>query len=260
VTGYKDLDEVLCLGRGDLAILAARPGMGKSSLALNIAENVAARGEVVLFASLEMPRQQLMDRIVSRRTGIPVASLRSGPLNREDFEKINRALEGIHDLSLSFYDKGGATVFDIIREARRAKRKNDLRLIVIDYMQLIGSERGNRRNRNDEIEEISRALKSVAKELGVTVLALSQLNRQCEQRPDPHKRPILADLRDSGAIEQDADCVIFIYRPEIYGEKDDNGFDQRGLAEIRVAKNRQGPLCNVALRWCGETTSFLKNA
>lgn len=256
-TGLRDLDDVLAgLHRSDLVIVAARPGMGKSALASNIGFHVASQGGVVAFFSLEMSAEQLANRIVAEQVGINSAHLREGKLTSGQIDRVIEVAHQLEDLPIYLDDTPGLTIGTIRTRSRRQKRQHGLHLLIVDYLQLIGS---NDRRRNDnrvqEISEITRGLKTLAKELDVPVLALSQLNRSVEQRSD--KRPQLADLRDSGTIEQDADVVAFIYREEYYRKLAGQDYsDVAGKAEINVAKQRHGPTGKVDVRFDGATTRF----
>ncbi|MDR3120110.1 MAG: replicative DNA helicase [Clostridiales bacterium] len=259
-TGFYLLDEnTLGLQKSDLILLAARPSMGKTALALNIAYYAAVRvrSPVIVF-SLEMSREQLVNRMISASEQIDSGKLRSGRLSDEDWHKITDATGRMLDAPLYFDDTAGVTVADIKAKCRRLKlEQHGLGLVVIDYIQLMqGSGQGRNRgeNRQQEISEISRSLKLMAKELDVPVLALSQLSRAPMQRSD--HRPMLSDLRDSGAIEQDADIVMFIHRDEVY--HDDT--ERPGIAELIIAKHRNGETGTIELLWQGVYTRFVNLA
>jgi replicative DNA helicase len=250
-TGYTEFDLITAgLQPSDLLILAARPAMGKTSLALNIAEYAAlkTRKACVVF-SMEMSAPQLAFRLISSIGRINQQRLRTGQLEDEDWSRVNHAIRMLSEAKM-FIDDTPALSPDVLRsKARRLKREHDLGLIVIDYLQLMQVP-GNKENRATEISEISRSLKALAKELNVPVIALSQLNRGLETRTD--KRPVMADLRESGAIEQDADLIVFIYRDDYYNQDSQD----KGLAEIIIGKHRNGPTGTVKLRFFGEYTRF----
>jgi replicative DNA helicase len=249
-SGFKDLDNLLGgLQRSDLIILAARPSMGKTALALNIAEYAAVKhkSHVAIF-SLEQSRDQLVDRMLCSQAGVDSWKLRSGNLSDEDFPRIGNAMGVLSEAPIFIDDTPGQTALEIRTKARRLQAEHGLDLIVIDYLQLMTG-RGQE-NRVQEVSEISRSLKIVARELNVPLIALSQLSRAVEARPD--KRPMLSDLRESGSIEQDADVVMFIYRDEYY-ERDS---DKKNMAEILVRKHRNGPVGEVMLYFQGEQTRF----
>jgi replicative DNA helicase len=250
-TGYTDLDEMTAgLQPSDLIILAARPAMGKTTLALNIAEFAALKTKkAVAVYSMEMSASQLAFRLISSIGRVNATRLRTGQLEDEDWSRVNMAIKMLSDVKV-FIDDTPALSPDVLRsKARRIKREHDLGLIVIDYLQLM-TVPGTGENRATEISEISRSLKALAKELHVPVIALSQLNRGLESRTD--KRPVMADLRESGAIEQDADIIMFIYRDEYY-HKDSQ---DKGLAEVIIGKQRNGPTGTVKLKFFGEYTRF----
>ncbi len=250
-TGFHDLDEMTAgLQPSDLIILAARPAMGKTTLALNIAEHAAYKTKkAVIVYSMEMSASQLAFRLISSIGRINATRLRTGQLEDEDWSRVNMAIKMLSDMKV-FIDDTPALSPDVLRsKARRIKREHDLGLIVIDYLQLMQVP-GSSENRTNEISEISRSLKALAMELKVPVIALSQLNRGLESRTD--KRPVMSDLRESGAIEQDADIITFIYRDEYYN-KDSN---DKGLAEVIIAKQRNGPTGTVKLKFFGEYTRF----
>lgn len=249
-TGFSDLDGLLAgLQLSDLIIIAARPSVGKTSFALNIAEHVALdEGIPVAVFSLEMSKEQLVDRLLASQAKIDLWKLRTGNLEDEDFPRIGQAMATLSEAPLFIDDSAMINVLEMRTKARRLQAERGLGLIVIDYLQLMGG--GNSENRVQEISEISRALKGLARELNVPVIALSQLSRAVEARPD--KRPVLSDLRESGSIEQDADVVMFIYREELY----DAETEKRGIAEILIRKHRNGPIGSVNLHFKQEQTSF----
>ncbi len=249
-TGFRDLDNLLGgLQKSDLVIIAARPSMGKTTLALNIAENAAVKtGTKVAIFSLEQSRDQLVDRLLSSVAGVDSWKLRSGNLTDEDFPMIGNAMGVLSEAPIFIDDTPSLTCIEIRTKARRLQMEQGVDLIIIDYLQLMQG-RGQE-NRVQEVSEISRALKGIARELNVPVVALSQLSRAVESRPD--KRPMLSDLRESGSIEQDADVVMFIYRDEYY-EKDS---EKKNLAEILVRKHRNGPVGEATLYFQAEQTRF----
>lgn len=251
-SGYTDLDEMTSgLQEGDLIVIAGRPAMGKTSLAMNIAEQAAIQGnKPILVFSMEMPGEMLAMRLMSSLGRIDQHRVRTGQLQDEDWPRITSAVSMLSKAKLFIDDTPALNPNDIRARARRlARSEGPLGLIVIDYLQLMHVS-GSRENRTMEISMISRALKALAKELQVPVVALSQLNRGLEQRAD--KRPIMSDLRDSGAIEQDADLILFIYRDEVYNENS----TQKGLAEVIIAKQRNGPIGKVKLTFLGKYTRF----
>lgn len=238
-TGFADLDKyIMGLNKSELLILAARPAMGKSTLAQNIMTSVAMKEKKpVVYFSLEMGSDQLTDRILAAQSGIDSQRIRSGHLKGDDFTKITEAISELSDAPILIDQSAALSVLEIRTKARRMKNKHDLGLIVVDYLQLMQASRASRDpNRVQEISEISRGLKLLARELDVPVLALSQLSRAVESRND--KRPLLSDLRESGSIEQDADVVMFMYREGYY---DKEGAEDSDLTELIIAKNRNGP-------------------
>jgi len=253
-TGFKDLDNILAgFQRSDLVILAARPSMGKTALALNFAHNVAVQtNQPVLVFSLEMSKEQLVDRLLSIESGVDAWALRTGNLTDADFEKIGQAMGTLSEAQIFIDDSPGITISDLRTKARREAHRRPLGLIIVDYLQLMSgaSRYGNEGNRVQEISEISRGLKGIARELNVPVLALSQLSRSVESRSP--QIPQLADLRESGSIEQDADVVAFIYREEYYNPDT----DRKKLADIFIKKHRNGPTGGVELYFDTERQRF----
>jgi replicative DNA helicase len=253
-TGYTRIDQMTSgMQPGDLVIVAARPSMGKTALALNIAEHVAVdNGLPVAIFSMEMSSTQLAMRMLGSIARVDQHKMRTGRLNDKEWGDLSDAMGKLHETPL-FIDEGGAlTALEVRARARRLKRQySKLGLIVIDYLQLMAAT-SQGENRATEISEISRSLKAMAKELEVPVVALSQLNRAVDQRPD--RRPVMSDLRESGAIEQDADVIMFIYREVVY--KPDLPEDQRGLAEVIIGKQRNGPIGTVKLTFIGQHTRF----
>ena len=253
-TGFKDLDKKLQgLQKGDLVVVAGRPSMGKTSFAMNIAENVLldeeSKGAVLIF-SLEMPGESLTTRMLSGMSKLDQQNVRSGMLKDQELRELLSEGEKLKNMPLWIDDSSILSPMELRAKARRLKRQEgELSLIVVDYLQLMQLPL-SLENRVNQISEISRSLKSLAKELDVPVIALSQLNRAVEQRPN--KRPIMADLRDSGAIEQDADVILFIYRDEVYNEDSEQG----NKAEIIIGKQRNGPIGTVNLTFLKEYTRF----
>ena len=252
-TGFLDLDYKLAgLHGSNLVLIAARPAMGKTAFVLNIAEYVALRKNMaVAIFSLEMGEVELVNRLLSLESNVDSGHIRTGNLSDDEWEKIVRSAGDIGDSNLIIDAPPSLTVSELRSKCRKYKMEKDIKLIIIDYLQLMkGSSRAASESRQQEISEISRSLKSLARELDIPVIALSQLSRAVEQRPD--KRPMLSDLRESGAIEQDADVVMFIYRDDYYN-KDSK---EMGIAEINVAKQRSGPTGVVKLAWLPDYTKF----
>lgn len=252
-TGFYDLDRMTAgLQKGDLIIVAGRPSMGKTSFSMNIAEHVAVtEGLPVAVFSMEMGAQQLGMRILGSVGKLNQTRLRTGQLNDDDWERLTVAIEKMVDTQLYIDETPALNSLDLRARARRLARTcGGLGLIVIDYLQLMSANRSGE-NRATEISEISRSLKALARELDCPVIALSQLNRSVEQRPD--KRPMMSDLRESGAIEQDADIIMFVYRDEVYNKEDPN---VKGKSEIIIGKQRNGPIGTVHLAFVGEYTKF----
>lgn len=242
----------------DLVILAARPGMGKTSLTLAITRNAAVDfGKPVAFFSLEMSSVQLVNRLIALETEIPSEKLRKGQLEQFEWQQLHSGIAKLSNVPIFLDDTPGLSIFELRAKCRRLKMQHDIQLIIIDYLQLMtaGGENKNG-NREQEIANISRSLKGLAKELNVPVIALAQLSRAVEVRGGS-KRPQLSDLRESGSIEQDADIVGFIYRPEYYGIlEDEDGNNLKGIGEIIIAKHRNGALDSVRLKWDGQYAKF----
>ncbi|MGB6451071.1 MAG: replicative DNA helicase [Steroidobacteraceae bacterium] len=256
-TGFADFDKLTGgLRPGDLVIVAGRPSMGKSALAVNIAEyaavNPSIRASVAIF-SLEMPSDQVVTRMLSSIGSVPLGSLRSGRISDEDWVRITGATSQLSEAKIFIDETPALTPTELRARARRVKREHGLGLVVVDYLQLMQVP-GTKENRATEIAEISRGLKALAKELAVPVIALSQLNRSVEQRE--HKKPVMSDLRESGAIEQDSDIILLIYRDEVYN-KDTT---KKGIAEIDVAKHRNGEIGTFLLTFQGQYTRFVNFA
>lgn len=258
-TGFADFDRLTSgLQKSDLIILAARPGMGKTSFTLSLAKNAAVEfNKAVAFFSLEMSNLQLASRIISMEAEISGMKLRNGQLEEYEWQQLHSAIERIGEAPIFIDDTPGINVFELRAKCRRLKMQHDIQLIMIDYLQLMsGGGENQKGNREQEVSAISRALKGLAKELDVPVIALSQLSRAVEVRGGT-KRPQLSDLRESGSIEQDADMVCFIYRPEYYQiMEDEEGQSLKGIAEIIVAKNRHGELRDVRMRFTAEFARF----
>ena len=250
-TGFDDFDELTAgLQRSDLIIVAGRPSMGKTAFAINIAEHAAIKEELsVAVFSMEMPGEQLAMRMMSSLGRVDQHKVRTGKLQDEDWPRLTSAVTLLKDKSLYIDDTPALTPAELRARCRRIAREDKLDMIIIDYLQLMQIP-DTSENRATEISEISRSLKAMAKELKVPVVALSQLNRSLEQRPD--KRPVMSDLRESGAIEQDADVIVFIYRDEVYNEDTTD----KGMAEIIIRKQRNGPIGTVKLAFLGQYTRF----
>ncbi|HZK34336.1 MAG TPA: replicative DNA helicase, partial [Bacillota bacterium] len=250
-TGFREFDQRTSgLNASDFVLVAARPSMGKSSFAVNIAQHAAVHNQVpVALFSLEMSKDQLVQRMLSTEANIELQKIRTGDLDEGDWLKLVQAAEPLSNAPIFIDDTPGITAMEIRSKARRLKLEHGLGLIVIDYLQLMAG-RGRYESRQQEVSEISRSLKALARELDVPVMALSQLSRAPEARQD--HRPMLSDLRDSGAIEQDADVVVFLYRDEYYNPET----EKRNIAEAIIAKQRNGPTGTVELVWLGQFTKF----
>lgn len=252
-TGYHDLDRMLSgLHGGQLVLVAARPGMGKSALGLNIAENVADNGGIAAFWSLEMSKTELQLRSISRAAKVDSQKLRQGRMSEDEWARVQKAVPTVKArTNLKVEDDTNTTVAQLRAQAKRLQRTEGLAALFVDYIGLMTAAR-TEENRNQELSVISRGLKLLARELNIPVVAMSQLNRQVEGRAD--KRPMLSDLRDSGSLEQDADVVLFLYRDDYYNPDADPA--TQGIAEVIVAKNRMGPQETVKLAYVKQTTSF----
>ena len=252
-TGFHQFDEMTAgLQKGDLIIVAGRPSMGKTTLALNIAENIAlnpAKRQPTAIFSMEMSTDQLALRMISSLGRVNQSHLRNGRFGDEEWPRINTAIQMMSAAPMFIDDTPAMTPTEIRARARRLKRQHGLELIVVDYLQVMQTA-GKTENRATEISEISRSLKALARELEVPIIALSQLNRSVEQRTE--KKPMMSDLRESGAIEQDADLIIFIYREEVY----DKNTPRKGMADINIAKQRNGPVGEFPLTFLGQFTKF----
>jgi replicative DNA helicase len=256
-TGFADFDRKTGgLRPGDLVIVAGRPSMGKTTLAMNIAEyaavNPVTKSSVAIF-SMEMPAEQLLTRMLASIGGVPLNGIRSGQISDDDWVRVTAATSQLADAKIFIDESAGLTPTELRARARRVSREHGLDLIVVDYLQLMQVP-GTKENRATEIAEISRGLKALAKELAVPVIALSQLNRGVEQRTE--KKPVMSDLRESGAIEQDADMILLIYRDEVY----DKNTPKRGIAEIDLAKHRNGEIGTFLLTFQGQYSRFANYA
>ena len=250
-TGFYDLDfKTSGMQPADLVLIAARPSMGKTAFVLNIAQHVAFRlNETVAIFSLEMSKEQLVNRMFSLESNVDAQNLRNGTLSDMEWEKLIESAGVIGKSNLIIDDTAGISISELRSKCRKFKLEHNLKMIIIDYLQLMSGS-GRSESRQQEISEISRSLKSLARELNVPVLALSQLSRAVEQRPD--KRPMMSDLRESGAIEQDADVIMFIYRDDYYNKDS----EKKGISEIIIGKQRNGPIGTVELVWLPEYTKF----
>jgi replicative DNA helicase len=254
-TGFKSLDNILSgLQPSDLVVLAARPSMGKTALALNIAQNIAKKGKVVGLISLEMAKEQLVERMFCSLLAVDSWKMRTGRLTDDDFSKIGPIMDELNSMKIYIDDSIGNSIAELKAKARRLKMECGLDLLVIDYLQLMssGTSSYSQTNRVQEISEISRALKSLARDLSIPILALSQLSRAVELRPS--KIPQLSDLRESGAIEQDADVVLMIYREDYYEEDT----ERKGLTDIYIRKHRNGPIGHIELAFKKEQMRFVE--
>ncbi|MBQ1919626.1 MAG: replicative DNA helicase, partial [Selenomonas sp.] len=251
-SGFKDLDKLTAgLQKSDLILVAARPSMGKTAFTLNIASYVGLHGGSVAFFSLEMSKEQLMQRMLCSEGGIDASRLRTGQLDEVEWNKLVGVADKMSRAPIYIDDTAGITVMELRSKARRLKAEHGLDLIIIDYLQLMqGRASKNSDNRQQEISEISRSLKALARELDVPVIALSQLSRSVESRQI--KKPMLSDLRESGSLEQDADIVMFLYREDYYDKDTEN----KNITEIIVAKHRNGPVDSVQLFFQKEYTKF----
>lgn len=257
-SGYTELDRITQgWQKSDLIILAARPSMGKTAFALNLARNAAVDFEKpIAFFSLEMSSVQLVTRLISTETSLTADKLRTGNLAEYEWQQLNTMVSPLVNAKIFIDDTAQLSIFDLRAKCRRLKQQHDIQMIFIDYLQLMTAKGDKNGTREQEISNISRSLKSLAKELNIPVLALSQLSRSVETRPGS-KKPQLSDLRESGAIEQDADMVLFIYRPEYYGlNEDENGESAKGKAVISIAKHRNGKLGDVTLKFVGQYARF----
>ena len=252
-TGFTELDyKTAGLHPSDLVLIAARPAMGKSAFALNIAANAALKANVpVVVFSLEMSKEQMVNRILCSEAMVDSNKVRTGKLDEEDWEKLAGSIGPLSEAEIYIDDTPGISVMEIRAKCRKLKLEKNIGLVVIDYLQLVQGTNKRGGSREQEISEISRSLKMLAKEIGVPVIALSQLSRAVEQRPD--HRPMLSDLRESGAIEQDADIVMFLYRDDYYNQES----EKKDIAEVIIAKHRGGSTGTVELLWLGNYTKFV---
>ncbi|MCI6018711.1 MAG: replicative DNA helicase [Clostridiales bacterium] len=251
-TGFYDLDyKTSGLQPSDLVLIAARPSMGKTAFVLNLAQYIAVRNKVpTAIFSLEMSKEQLINRVLSMESGVDSQAMRTGNLTGSDWEKLAEGAGIISNAPLIIDDTPGISIGELRSKCRKYKLENNLGLVIIDYLQLMTGGSRKSESRQQEISDISRSLKALAREINAPVIALSQLSRACEQRPD--HRPMLSDLRESGAIEQDADVVMFIYRDDYYNKDT----DKKGISEIIIAKQRNGPIGTVELVWLPNYTKF----
>jgi replicative DNA helicase len=250
-SGFNDLDaKTSGFQKGDMVLIAARPSMGKTTFALNIAENAALRsGKRVAIFSLEMSKEQLAYKLLCSEAHVDMLRLRTGNLDERDWENLARASGPLGSSKIFIDDTAGITVMEMRSKCRRLKIEHGIDLIIIDYLQLMAGSKGNE-SRQQEVSEISRSIKAIAKEMQCPVIALSQLSRAPEQRAD--HRPMLSDLRESGSIEQDADLVMFLYRDEYY----DKETEDKNMAECIIAKQRNGPVGTIKLAWLGQYSKF----
>ena len=257
-TGFRDLDKKTAgLQKGDLVIIGARPAMGKTTFAQNLAYNTASiNGRGVLFFSMEMANQEIVDRMISDISGVDNWKIRTGNVTEEDYGKIGDALEEMDSIPLYLDDTSNMTVLELRNKARRAVHDHDIGLIIIDYLQLLSGSEVYRRtgNRVQEVTEISRSLKQLARELEIPVVALAQLSRSVTGRDDP--RPVLSDLRESGSIEQDADLVMFLHRPDYYNQGKE-GYEETHITQLIIAKHRHGPVGTIELYFHPELLRFM---
>jgi replicative DNA helicase len=251
-TGFYDLDyKTAGLQPSDLILVAARPSMGKTAFVLNVAEHVAVRDKkTTAIFSLEMSKDQLVKRMLAMNSRVDSQSIRSGELRDDDWVKLVESVKEIGTSGLIIDDTPGISISELRSKCRKFKLEHDLGLVIIDYLQLMSGSRRSE-SRQQEVSDISRSLKALAREIQVPIVALSQLSRAVEQRPD--KRPMLSDLRESGAIEQDADVVMFIYRDDYYNKDT----EEPGVAEIIIGKQRNGPTGTVKLGWQAQFTKFV---
>ena len=258
-SGFSRLDQLTHGWQSpDFVVVAARPGMGKTSFLLSILRNAAIdHGKAVAIFSLEMSKGQLAGRLISQESGIASEKIKTGNLSEKEWEKLYKETARLNEAPIYIDDTPGLSLFELRAKARRLKARHNIEMIIVDYLQLMSGEGGrNQRNREQEIAAISRGLKTIAKELSIPVIAASQLSRAVETRGGD-KRPQLSDLRESGAIEQDVDMAMFLYRPEYYGITEcDNGSSTEGMAEIIIAKHRNGPTGKVALHFHAKLTKF----
>ena len=251
-TGFLDLDyKTSGLQPSDLILIAARPSMGKTAFVLNLAQHMAfKKDQAVAIFSLEMSREQLVNRMLSLESHVDAQKIRTGRLNDEEWMNLVEGSASIANSRLFIDDTPGISLSSMRSKCRKLKMEHDIKIVIIDYLQLMSADGSSGASRQQEISDISRGLKALARELNVPVVALSQLSRAVEQRPD--RRPMLSDLRDSGAIEQDADVVMFLYRDDYYNHDSPD----KGISEVIIAKQRNGPIGTVKLAWLPEYTKF----
>ena len=258
-TGYTELDKITAgWQESDLIIIAGRPAMGKTSFALSLAKNIAIDNrEPVAFFSLEMNNVQLVNRLISNVCSVPGTKILNGQLSQDEWSRFDNNVGKMQGAPMYIDDTPGLSVFELRTKARRLVKEKNVKLIMIDYLQLMNATGMKFNSRQEEVSTISRSLKSLAKELNIPIIALSQLSRAVEQRPGQGTRPQLSDLRESGAIEQDADMVLFVHRPEYYNIlEDSDGNSLKGMAQIIIAKHRKGATADVTLSFKGEYTRF----
>ena len=255
-TGFRDLDKKTAgLQKGDLIIIGARPAMGKTTFAQNLAYNIASiNNKGVLFFSMEMAANEIIDRMISDVSGVNNWNIRTGNLSDEEFQKIGDAMAEMDELPMYIDDTSSMTIMELRNKARRAMHDHDIGIVIVDYLQLIQGSDRYKGNRVQEVTEISRGLKILARELHIPVVALAQLSRQVTGRDDP--RPVLSDIRESGSIEQDADLVMFLHRPDYYKQNDDN-YEETHITELIVAKHRHGAVGKIELYFHPELLRFM---
>ena len=255
-TGFRDLDKKTAgFQKGDLVIIGARPAMGKTTFAQNLAYNIATINKKgVLFFSMEMAANEIVDRMISDVSGVDNWKMRTGNLSDEEFQKIGDAMDEMDELPIYIDDTSSMTVVELRNKARRAMHDHDIGVVIVDYLQLIQGSDRYKGNRVQEVTEVSRGLKILARELSIPVIALAQLSRNVTGRDDP--RPVLSDLRDSGSIEQDADLVMFLHRPDYYKQNDDN-YEETHITELLVAKHRHGAVGKIELYFHPELLRFM---
>ena len=255
-TGFRDLDKKTAgLQKGDLVIIGARPAMGKTTFAQNLTYNIASmNGRGVLFFSMEMAANEIIDRMISDVSGVDNWKMRTGNLTDDEFSRINDAMGEMDELPIYIDDTSSLTILELRNKARRAMHDHDIGIVIVDYLQLIQGSDRYKGNRFQEVTEISRGLKILARELEIPVVALAQLSRGVTGRDDP--RPVLSDLRESGSIEQDADLVMFLHRPDYYRQNDDN-YEETHITELIVAKHRHGAVGKIELYFHPELLRFM---
>ena len=255
-TGFRDLDKKTAgFQKGDLVIIGARPAMGKTTFAQNLAYNIATiNRKGVLFFSMEMAANEIIDRMISDVSGVDNWKMRTGNLSDEEFQKIGDALSEMDEVPIYIDDTSSMTIMELRNKARRAMHDHDIGIVIVDYLQLISGSDRYAGNRVQEVTEISRGLKILARELEIPVVALAQLSRNVTGRDDP--RPVLSDLRESGSIEQDADLVMFLHRPDYYRQNDDN-YEETHITELIVAKHRHGAVGKIELYFHPELLRFM---